>query len=385
MNAITRIIKRWLIYGFTGNPYRLMKFDDVYRFKPGRPLDQAESASGVLYLEKGALLSYVQPAVCLNGEIKQRRMGDRPRYLMTGVFKEPDRILYSVGKAGIIGQLGLVYDIEKRTFIDESAKEWVTDLQYSSYASGFALPVRNRLPGMTLSFLTIGAEAGFYHFLFESVSKLALYRDLLDGAGHYLFNGPQVAWKLKWLHRAGVDTSKIIWMEGYSHFECEQIIFSSRVITDQQISHWCLNALKTIFDVAPKPAGNPRELKMIFITRKGLDKREIIWENELLARFPEIQVVDFSSLGADETIELLIKASHVIGPHGAGLSNIYLCRPGTKVLEIYPEQVTYQPCYQRICDLNGLGYYMAYLDFENKDHQAMGLASGIKILSDFLC
>ncbi|WP_439697065.1 glycosyltransferase family 61 protein [Mucilaginibacter sp. AW1-7] len=377
--------KRRLIACLTRNPYRVAAFKELYRAEPGAPLDIPETSTGILLSEPGGVIGYYREPKCLNGPIHLRYMGKKPRYQASGIFREPDRYVYSMADAGIVGQLGLVYDGEKRSFIDESAREWLDNIELSPYVNAFRLPVKTGLGGITLSFLTIGADGGFYHFLLESIVKAGMYGSLLAQADHLLFNGPVADWKLKWLNRAGMDTSKIIWMDGRSHYECRQLLFTNRLIADQQIGPWCLNALKKIFEIPEVQLPGPPEKKIILISRKGLKSRELVWENEILARFPEIESVDFSQLDTAETIAAMQNATHVIGPHGAGLSNIYLCRPGTKILEIYPGDVSFQPCYQRIAAVCSLDYALMYLNFNQQHDPAMGLNTFAEQFLQFTC
>ncbi|MFC0514572.1 DUF563 domain-containing protein [Mucilaginibacter angelicae] len=379
-----KMIKKWWVRAFTNNPWRVVPFEKLYPGISGQPLDLPETLNGILCREQGAVIDYVPPPHPLNSELQLRFINGKPRYLGGGLFKEPDRFIFSLGRAGIIGQLGLAYAIDKRSFIDESAKEWTRRLDRSAYVGALNLPERKRLAGISFSFLTIGAEAGYYHFLFESIPKAGLFGTMLSRADHLLFNGPATDWKLKWLRKAGIDTTKIIWMDGASHYECEQLVFTSRLIADQQISAWCLGTLSKLFGLSAglPPATSPR--KVILISRKGLGKREISWESEILNAFPEIEKVDFSALGPDETIHKLRNTTHIIGPHGAGLSNIYLCRPGTKVMEIYPEKVTYQPCYQRISALCRLEYVLMYLNFHDASDPQTGFKAFDQALNLFL-
>lgn len=368
----------------TNNPYKVRPFKEIYRTMAGSPLDMPENVTGVLIKQSGEIINYNQQPHSLNKPVHSRFLCKMPRYQATGIFKEPDRYVYSLQNGCIIGQLGLIYDPEKRTFIDESAKEWTINLEASPYTNAYRLPAREHLEGITFSFLTIGAEAGFYHFLFESLSKISMFQPILLQADHLLFNGPPTAWKLKWLNRAGIDVSKIRWVDGKSHYKCRQLIFTNRLIADQQLSNWCIYSLKFLFGVQPDVSFTLPE-KIIFISRKGLKARELTWEDDLLTAFPQIERVDLTALNAEETISILQNATHVIGPHGAGLSNIYLCRPGTKVLELYPNQVTYQPCYQRIAALCSIKYALMYMDFEHKENPETGLEAIKPLFAQFVC
>jgi len=219
----------------------------------------------------------------------------------------------------------------------------------------------------------------------ESLIKLHYYNQVLASADNLLFNGPVTDWKLKWLQRANVDTNKVKWVSNTSHVECEQLIFTSRLINDQQISYWSINALKSLLNIQPAINEGIKAKKIIWVSRKGLKERDLEWENEILAIFPEIEKVELSDLDVASTIDKFQSASHVIGPHGAGLSNIYLCSPGTKILEIYPVSAYFQPYFHRIAMICKLKHSIMYLDFKDQKNHENGLNAFKEAFFKFIC
>lgn len=379
------ILKKTAIACLTNNPYRIKKFNELMKGSVGQPVDQPESLTAVLKFEQGEPVYYAGPAVIDEQAIKVRFLAEAPRFKQSGVFKAPDRYLYSLSGGCAIGQTGLIYDRGKRSFVDESAKEWVVNLGDLPYANAFKLPPKNYLEGVSFSFLTSGADGGFYHFLFEAMVKTVMYGELIKHADHLLFNGPVTDWKLKWIEKANIDTQKIVWADGMSHYECEQLIFTNRLVGDQQISPWCLASLNKIFGTKNIAEDTQGIKKVIWVSRKGAGARDIEWENDLPDRFPGIDFIDPSQLGVEETINKFRQATHVFGPHGAGLSNLFLCRPGTKVLEIFPEGVFFQPCYSRLSNICGLEHIVMGLDFKNKENNAYGIDALSAIISKLLC
>jgi len=382
-NLIQKLKKMWVM-SFTRWPYKIERFSQLYTKPIGESLNVAEDLSAILLKETGSTIYYPQLAEAVNNKLTVYYVQGKERYLISGIFKEPDRYIYSVSNGCLLGPWGLVYDKDKRTFINESAKEWFDDLKDSPFTNILNFPERVKLKGITISCLTNGADAGFYHFLFESIIKIYFFKQVIDNADFILFNGPVNDWKLKWINRAGINTDKIIWVNNAAHYECDQLIFSSRLINDQQISNWCVNALKSLFCVSQPQAATSSSKKVILISRKGFI-RDIQWEELILSSYPEIERIYLSSLSDDDTISQLQDATHVIGPHGAGLSNIYLCRPGTKVLEIYPNGKSYQPCYYRISSICDLKYSVIYLDMENAENATSGFKAFKELMGTFLC
>lgn len=52
----------------------------------------------------------------------------------------------------------------------------------------------------------------------------------------------------------------------------------------------------------------------------------------------------------------------VISPHGAGLTNLVFCEPGTKVIELFPPASSF-PCYWTMSEICQLDYYYLVGEF----------------------
>ncbi|RZJ88341.1 MAG: glycosyltransferase family 61 protein [Chryseobacterium sp.] len=360
LNRIARkLFKKW----FTAQPYKIEQYSVLFEKATGECVDVPESFNNILKTEAGDQLYYPTLRKPITGQPVGRFLADKPRFKAKGFFKEPERVLYSMENGCLLGHTGLVYDNKSRSFIGESAKEWTVDLDNSPFVNMVNLPERQYLKGVTLSCLTIGADYGFYHFLFESVVKIYFAASLLGNVNHILINGPATEWKEKWLKRADLDFNKIIWVTPTDHFECEQLLFTSTLVADQQINPWAISALKGLFKIQDEP--NSLMKNMVLISRKGLGIREILWEDALLNEFLEITRVNLHDTHVAETIKIMQNASHVISAHGAGLSNNYLCRPGTKILEIYPEGMPLQPLFFRLSEMCRLQHQIMYADFND--------------------
>jgi hypothetical protein len=68
--------------------------------------------------------------------------------------------------------------------------------------------------------------------------------------------------------------------------------------------------------------------------RRVLNNNEII--NHLKKQHSNIEWIIFESLSMLETIKLFNKASYIISPHGAGLTNMLFSREGTNIIEFMP-------------------------------------------------
>ncbi len=69
----------------------------------------------------------------------------------------------------------------------------------------------------------------------------------------------------------------------------------------------------------------------------------------------DFEILEDISRTVDEQIRLFAEAAVVVGPHGAGFTNLLWCQPGTKVLEFFYGGYT-PPYFYYICQLLGLEY-----------------------------
>lgn len=372
-------LKKIYIRLFTKNPYKVLPFSSLIKVNVGEPIHKPETLNSILIKEEGDLIFYPPYPESFDPENFHEKLNANKRYNTGKIYKEADRYLYSLDAGHIIGYLGLIYDKKSRSFIDESAKLWTSNLRRSNNINFYHPPIPQYLDGVTLSCITIGADGGFYHFLHEVLPKFYFCRKILPHVDHILINGPATTWKEKWLIHAGIDLNKIIWIDHTSHYHCKQLLFTNRLIDDQQISNWSINALKSLLNI--NLPGTPlKQKRIIWITRKNVFDRVIAWEDELLNLFPEIEKLDIRDLSVADTINTFDSATHVIGSHGAGLSNIFMCRQGTKILELYPDLSAYQPCYFRISSIGGLNHCVAEVDFNKK----AGKEACARILTQFI-
>ncbi|NEP81006.1 MAG: glycosyltransferase family 61 protein, partial [Okeania sp. SIO3B3] len=86
----------------------------------------------------------------------------------------------------------------------------------------------------------------------------------------------------------------------------------------------------------------------------------------LLEKFGFVSLT-LESMTIAEQVSYMAAAKVVISPHGAGLTNLVFCSPGTKVIEIFsPKYVN--SLYWRISNFCSLSHYYLVGDFLDKEH-----------------
>lgn len=81
-------------------------------------------------------------------------------------------------------------------------------------------------------------------------------------------------------------------------------------------------------------------------------------ENGLVALYGRQRVVPFwGNISMTEAHELVGRALLLVGPHGAGMTNVMFMRPGAAVLELRPKTMR-NPCYHYLSDRCDLDFYL---------------------------
>jgi len=83
-------------------------------------------------------------------------------------------------------------------------------------------------------------------------------------------------------------------------------------------------------------SGGPKN-KRLLVARKGPTRMiHNIEEVQAFLSKHDFETIYLEGMTIEDQILLFQNAEFVIGPHGAGLSNLLFCKPGTKVIEFMP-------------------------------------------------
>lgn len=104
--------------------------------------------------------------------------------------------------------------------------------------------------------------------------------------------------------------------------------------------------------------------KYIYLTRWGgeADKRLVLNETELLERsvFKKFQVVYLSKMTFMEQVYVFNNASVIIGPHGAGFTNIMFCKQPCQIIELGTPYMSRLMHFEKIATTIGLTSYSKF-------------------------
>ena len=140
---------------------------------------------------------------------------------------------------------------------------------------------------------------------------------------------------------------------GSGIFQVERLI-----IPDMSAPDWNMPKIKKIRtfvdNLYPQLSSSKSNTpKKIYVSRKLAVKRHLANEQEFLGLLKEHKFYKFylEQMSVREQIELFRSASHVIGAHGAGLTNVLFSSAEVKILEIRPLHNSGQFCFENLFSL----------------------------------
>jgi len=205
----------------------------------------------------------------------------------------------------------------------------------------------------TVAVLTTGQNHNYYHWLLEAIPRLDLYER--SGLPIDRFYAPiRHRFQRELLSLLGIPQDRIV------PATCHALLAPDRLVVSS--FHGGLSRVKTDFlfrrltaHAGPRTSPAPK----VFISRGSRGVRSIGNEAEVLRALRPLgfERLRLEGMPLAEQIAVFSGAECVIGPHGAGLTNLTFCRPGTKVIEI---GTPYRPwaCFYEIAYHRGLDYHL---------------------------
>lgn len=201
-----------------------------------------------------------------------------------------------------------------------------------------------------------GAIDYYYHWVIDSMPKIFLLRQsgLFDKIDYFLVPNYEHKFQIEYLESLGIEKSKIINANLIRHIQADVLLVTSYIRIMAHLPHWVPEFLNRSFIV---PGKNHQD-KLLYIARgDAAMNRKVLNETELITMLKEMnfEIHFLSKLNVQEQAELFNASKLIVASHGGGLTNLVFCRPGTKVLEFFPDNyVNHLFC--DICNKRGLEY-----------------------------
>jgi len=243
-----------------------------------------------------------------------------------------------------------------------------------------SLPPLTRIPG-TAAVLTSSVSYNYYHWMFDVIVRFGLLRLTGIEPDCYILNRRISPFQRETLQGLGIPPEKIVECRHDTHLEAERLVVPSMTGYAMQPSKWACETLRRYFLTGPgiEPAGG---YERIYISRRHASNRRVANEDEVaeLLKAYGFRCVTLESFPVSRQAGIFAAAQVIVAPHGAGLTNLVFCGPGTKVIELFsPDHPN--DCYWNICRQMNLDYrYCIELSAENRTRDILVNPARLQIM-----
>lgn len=201
-------------------------------------------------------------------------------------------------------------------------------------------------------------SSNYYHFLCDGIADILYFianGGRVDQLDAIIMPYAGTPWQDEVLKLACVDKRIVMGLHCFESCIIDTAYISFRAKGGRSSSPQLHSSLQSL---APAwPGKSPTSFSRIYASRLGCKRRQLVNESELIQLLQDhgYAIVDCSKESVKAQISLFKNAQYVIAPHGAALTNIAWCQPGTKVLDIMPASHA-NPCFYDLAIQGNLKY-----------------------------
>ena len=240
----------------------------------------------------------------------------------------------SLNRPWVLGRNGAVLGDDQKLLWDISY-EWPGDPQHHSCygQSGADAP---DVAGTTVALAAMGADGNYFHLLLNSVARLLYLEHPLSAyrPDRFLITGEVNDFVAETFALFGVARDRLIGTADYPAFRPERLIVPPVIQHPFVVPAHVVEFVRAkVLAKLPPPAMARRR---IMVDRSDANARRVQNLNDLdplLAQFG-IELVRLQGLSVLEQAALFRDAELVIANHGAALTNLVFCEPGTRVFQL---------------------------------------------------
>jgi capsular polysaccharide biosynthesis protein len=240
----------------------------------------------------------------------------------------------------------IVVDSKHNTIVDDFSSRYSKLVYFYDRDLATIVETAIDIPGRAIVLSDDIRPLNFCHWLIDALPRLAI----ISGSGRHsdlyvVVTKREAAFQLESLELCGFDLSHVIWLEDFQAVRAKELIVPSDVRTLPHPAHkgasWATSYLRSNVGLGALQRLEPtyQNSQRIYLSREDASRRKVSNDDELFAALQPLgyKKLVLGRMTLEQQIYELSYASHVIGLHGAGLSNIVFSPSDMKIIEIFPE------------------------------------------------
>lgn len=263
----------------------------------------------------------------------------------------PEQFVVDLPNGGFWGKhSGAVMTSEHKIIVDVS-REFFT---YSVYANE-KVPNPECKEG-NIAVLHSFISTNYFHFMFDVAARIHLLRKSNIPIDGYIID-TSLPFQEEILSLLGIEKEKRIPFHDTLCLKANHLIIPSYIIVKGMMPKWACDFLRREL-LLNRKVEKIHGYERIYISREKAQRRKVKNEDEVMELLKPygFKCVFLESEPLTRKIELFHSAQVIVAPHGAGLTHLIFCNPGTKVIEFF-NPAWMRQSFRLISQYLGLDYY----------------------------
>lgn len=269
--------------------------------------------------------------------------------------------LVAYDNVSLVGRYPVAFTHKKKMIFEASVNKHVLIRSICANLKGSARTLLSRRKRFQYGHLCIFSNiwsSGYFHWTLDDLTRLEAlerFRKRSNTPVQLLMVPPVRVWQLDSLRAMGFgEEDLVIWDGGQARVEKLYVSPSRRA--DKGAHEWLRRHAAECAGCRAETAASKR----IYISRADADERRVVNEREFFSALEArgFELFRLSELDYRAQVRLFWEADFVVGPHGAGLTNMVYSRTGATLFELSPRRDV-RDHFQRLCDNLGLVYERA--------------------------
>jgi capsular polysaccharide biosynthesis protein len=214
-------------------------------------------------------------------------------------------------------------------------------------------PSTKRLKGVCLSLHSDFAVGSYAHFLLDALSRLGIFYKAglkLSDVDYIICPKPPSKNAQNLFSKLSLPEDKCIFVKNNTDTVLAEVLLAPTFPgIRKNYAEWVPDFIRhSLLPPSPLPT------KRLYISRSGFT-RNVLNEKEIFRILSKYGFENYDPRHHENQHKDFAEAEIVVGPHGGGLTNLVFCCPGTKVLELIPNNYVY-PYFYTLSNASNLDY-----------------------------
>lgn len=217
--------------------------------------------------------------------------------------------------------------------------------------------------------ITDNWSTGYFHWLTDAIPRLIISEKIID---KHLVLLPREYKKIHFIKQSlDMLDIEVDFFDSKKRLHIKELLIPSHTAPSGSYNKKVINDVRNRFssknEIIP--------YKKIYISRQKAKKRKIVNESELISLLKSynFEIHFFEDYNFYDQVKLMQQTTHLIGLHGAGLTNMLFMNKKSKILELRNNGDSHNNCYFSLASDLEHEYYYTLNEGNSKDTNAVDI------------